>query len=88
VRARIVADLARTGEKHLVIVRYTPEHFVHAEWIYNAADIDAAPVVWADELHPAANARLLEHFKDRRVWLVEPDRPGVRAVPYVASAAP
>jgi hypothetical protein len=81
-RARIAADLARTGEKHLVIVRYAPQHDVHAEWVYNAADIDASPVVWAAEMEAAANARLLEYFKGRRVWLVEADRPDMRAVPY------
>ncbi len=87
-RARIAAALAETGEKHLVLVRYTPAHNDHAEWVYNGADIDAAPVVWAAEMDAASNARLLDYFKGRRVWLVEPDGPEVRAVPYVAPAVP
>jgi hypothetical protein len=81
-RARMAAALNRTGEKHLVLVRYTPGHNDHAEWIYNAADIDAAPIVWAADMDAAGNARLLDYFKGRRVWLLEPDREGAWPVPY------
>jgi hypothetical protein len=88
VRARIGADLARAGGKHLVIVRYTATYPTLTEWVFNVADIDAAPVVWAAEMDASANARLLDYFKDRRVWLVEPNLPGVRAVPYSAAGAP
>ena len=87
-RADIAAALAGTGEQHLVLVRYTAAHSVHAEWVYNGADIDTAPVVWAAEMDAVSNARLLDYFKGRRVWLVEPDNDEVHAVPYVAPAAP
>jgi len=88
VRARIEADLARAGGKHLIMVRYTPTYPTLTEWVFNVADIDAAPVVWAAEMAAPANARLLAYFKDRRVWLVEPNLPGVHAVPYSAAGAP
>jgi hypothetical protein len=81
-RARISASLARTGAKHLVMVRYAPRHAVGWEWIYNAADIDAAPVVWAADMDPVSNARLFDYFRDRQVWLLEPDRPEIELVPY------
>ena len=81
-RARLADDLRRTGERHLVVVRYAPSHSIHAEWVYNAADIDTAPVVWAHEMDAAATARLLDYFRDRRVWLLEPDRAGDQLVPY------
>jgi hypothetical protein len=92
-RASIAAELGRTGEKHLVLVRYTPAHNLSAEWVYNAADIDAARVVWAHEMDAAENARLLAYYKDRRVWLLEADREDARPVPYpmdprTARAAP
>ena len=43
------------------------------EWVYNAADIDSAKVVWARDMTPALNRELIGYFKDRRMWLVEPD---------------
>jgi hypothetical protein len=81
-RARMAARLADDGSRHLVIVRYGPNHNLAEEWVYNAANIDAAPVVWAQEMDPTANARLLSYFKDRRAWLLEPDAAVVRLVPY------
>jgi hypothetical protein len=73
-RAQIGAQLAATGGRHLVIVRYGPLHSVHREWVYNAASIDQAQVVWARELDITQNRKLLEYFQDRQVWLVEVDQ--------------
>ena len=87
-RARIARSLIETGGQHLILVRYGPGHYVGMEWVYNAADIDAAPVVWASEMDAASNVRLLDYFRDRRVWLVEPDVPEVRAIPYPPLATP
>ena len=88
-RARIVADLSQNGAKHLVIVRYSAKHSVHEEWVYNGADIDGSPVVWAREMDAQATARLITYFPGRRVWLLEPDGPERRPVPYpVRAAAP
>ena len=73
--ARRRADLERRLEsadgKDLVIVRYGPRHNIHNEWVRNAADIDGSAVVWAHDLGPAKNARLLEYFRDRAAWLLE-----------------
>lgn len=77
-RARILAELEQDGKRHLVIVRYgsldIPYERGYREWVYNEADIDGATVVWAREMEPAQNRKLLEYFKDRRVWLVEVDQ--------------
>jgi hypothetical protein len=81
-RAEIVADLASSGEQDLVIVRYAEDHNFHHEWVYNEADIDAAPVVWARELDRESDGRLIEYFKDRKIWLLEPDRDHPQPVPY------
>ena len=84
----IDAVLGQTGDKHLMMVRYARGHALGEEWIYNAADIDAAPVVWAAEMDAAANAHLLDYFRGRWIWLVEPDRPGLEVIPYSPPAVP
>lgn len=72
-RAAMLAELQQDGRQHLVVVRYAPDHNVHAEWVYNEADIDAAPVVWARAMGPTGDQPLLEYFKDRQVWLLDAD---------------
>jgi hypothetical protein len=81
-RARIATEFSRSGRRHLVIVRPVPTYPLMFEWVYNGADIDAAPVVWARDMGREANARLLDYFRDRQVWLVEPDHWEVRRAPY------
>jgi hypothetical protein len=73
-RADIAAHLQSMTGQHLVIVRYSQSHHdVHREWVYNAADIDGSKIVWAREIPGVDLAPLLEYFKDRKVWIVEPD---------------
>ena len=81
-RARIRRQLEASGGKHLVFVRYARVHDAGNEWVYNGADIDGSPVVWARELDRGSNAGLMRYFGDRRVWLVEPDAPSPRPTPY------
>jgi hypothetical protein len=65
-------------------VRYKPNHNYHEEWVYNAADIDNAKVIFAREMDPASDRELREYFKDRQAWLAEPDVPSVPVSPIVA----
>lgn len=81
-RAALNDWLMARRRKQLVVVRYSPWHTPNQEWIYNDADIDASKVVWAREMDPASNRRLLEHFKDRDAWLLQPDVLPIRVVPY------
>lgn len=67
-RQAIGTRLAALGGQHLVLVSYPPDHDLHEEWVYDAADIDAAPVVWARALGTDRDRALLEHFAGRRVW--------------------
>ena len=85
-RAHLLARLERTPGQHLVIVRYGPAYDPgrQIEWVYNRADIDHAKVIWAREMAEAENTRLLEYYRDRHPWLIEPDRPPVRLQPYPA----
>ncbi len=87
-RAKLSAELERGPERHLVIVRYSPDHDPHNLWHYNGAEIDAAKVVWAAGLDPGADQELLAYFRDRRAWLVLPDERPPRLIPYPAPGPP
>ena len=73
--------------KQLAIVRYAANHSVFDDWVYNAAEIDGSHVVWARETGSDADAELLHYFRDRTVWLVEPDANPPRITPYATSSA-
>jgi hypothetical protein len=51
--------------------------------VYNNADIDNSPIVWAREMGPAADREIIQYFKTRKVWLVEPDTVPPRVSAYV-----
>ena len=87
-RAAIAKKLAQTPGTHLIMVRYEEDHNLHDEWVYNGAEIDTAKVLWARELDPAQNAKLFAYFKDRQLWLVEPDTDNTELIPYSPPAAP
>ena len=83
-RAHVLTDLQRLDGDHLIIVRYGPAHDPgrQAEWVYNAADIPGARVIWARDMGDDENARLIDRYRHRRVWLLQPDRPPIRLEPY------
>jgi hypothetical protein len=81
-RAAIGKKLSKTSGKHLIMVRYEEDHNLHDEWVYNGAEIDTAKVLWARELDPPQNAKLFAYFKDRQIWLVNPDTDNTELLPY------
>lgn len=85
-RAHIEAELEQLSGRQLVIVRYSPGHNPSFnEWVYNAADIDGSKVIWAHEMGPANDLELIHYYKDRRVWLVQPDTTPAQVSPYTLS---
>jgi hypothetical protein len=89
---RILAKNARKGRvendllqnhpgKHVIFVRYTGTQSPHEEWIYNRADIDAQPVIWAQDMG-AENSKLLAHYPGRSFWMFEPDVDPGLLLPY------
>jgi hypothetical protein len=86
-RARISEELEKQNGGQLVIVRYGPQYPADEEWVYNLADIAAAKVVWARDKGYAADQTLIEHFPDRRVWLLELDRGEPKLEPFPSATA-
>jgi hypothetical protein len=84
-RAQVESELEKLSGKQLVIVRYSPDHSTFDDWVYNAADIDNAKVVWAREMSDTDNFELIHYYKDRQVWLVQPDLQPAGLSPYPLS---
>ena len=84
-RAAVLNHLKNTPGKHLVIVNYGPGHDVKQEWIYNLADIDASPVIWARDMGEHHNQELLQYFRDRKVWRLQADETPPKLSPYLGS---
>jgi hypothetical protein len=74
--------LAATPGEHLVLVRYSKNHNSGEEYVYNDADIDHAKTVWAREIPGMDPAPLLSYFRNRDVWLFEPDVDDESVSPY------
>jgi hypothetical protein len=87
-RAAIIDKLNRTPGKHLVVVRYSEDHNIHDDWVFEGAEIDNAKLLWARELDPEQNAKLFAYFKDRKIWLVTPDDDNTYLEPYTPPGVP
>jgi hypothetical protein len=81
-RALIESHVEKLPGRHLLLVRYSPQHDPKEGWVFNHADIDNSKVVWANDMGPDQNQELIKYFKDRKVWLVEPDALPARISPY------
>ncbi|MBZ5609043.1 MAG: hypothetical protein LAP38_12350 [Acidobacteriia bacterium] len=85
-RERVVETLKKQPGRHLVLVRYAPNHYVHREWVYNLANIDAQRIIWAHEMGPREDRPFIAYFHDRYVWILEPDQSPPRLTPYASAA--
>jgi hypothetical protein len=81
-RIYVNRQLAGIPGKLLVFVRYYPQHIFQDEWVYNAADIDGARIVWARDLGEAEDEKLRSYYPGRAVWLLEPDFRPPRLTPF------
>jgi hypothetical protein len=81
-RQRIISDLERTSDFHLVIVHYSKTHDANHEWVFNRADIDASKVVWAREIPGLDLHPLVNYFHARKIWILEADSVPPRLLPY------
>jgi hypothetical protein len=81
-KARILAILDSSDGKHLALVKSKTDPDNVLQWIYNDADIDASKVVWARDLGAEGNGALLEYFRDRKIWVVDPNVEPATILPY------
>lgn len=72
-RARFEERLNALPGRHLVVVRYGPNHHPGQEWVFNRAEICEAKVVWVREIPGEDLAPLFAEFKDRQVWTADVD---------------
>jgi hypothetical protein len=83
-RAKIQTNLEQLSGGQLVLVRYAANHNFLDEWVYNGADIDNSKVIWAREMDESENLELLHYYKDRTVWLVQPDSEPANVALYLS----
>ena len=74
-RIRVRRQIETIKGNLLVVVRYSPHHAYQNEWVWNEADIDASRVIYARDLGPAEDEKLIRHYSNRKVFLLEPDAP-------------
>jgi len=81
-RKPVERQLAELPGDHLVLVRYSKDHNSGEEYVYNEADIDRAKTVWAREIPGVDLAPLFNYFRNRDVWVYEPDEDDSAIRPY------
>jgi len=83
-RPSVENQLTAEPGRHVVFVRYGALHPLGEEWVYNKPDIDRSNVVWARDLGQQANREVVEYYRDRIFWVLEPDH----AFPRLSRCAP
>ena len=81
-RTTVERRLAALPGEHLVLVRYSRDQNSGQEYVYNAANIDHAKTVWAREIPGVDVEPLVTYFRNRDVWLFEPDEDNASVSPY------
>ena len=82
-RNMVKRQLDEVPGRLLVFVRYYyPQHIFQDEWVYNAADIDSARIVWARDLGTEENRKILSYYSNRTPILLEPDYQPPRLTDY------
>jgi hypothetical protein len=72
-KAELSDQLNSQPGPHLVFVRAKTDPYNLFQWIYNAAEIDSASIVWARDLGTQANRKLADYYRTRKVWMVDPN---------------
>lgn len=86
-RGKFLRQLESKGGRHLVFVDYAEGWsgwIPNAEWIYNGADLETSPVVFAHLRSDAENRELMQAYPGRTAWsvLLGPEPEQVRVQSY------
>jgi hypothetical protein len=72
-REDITWELLTQGPRHLVLVEYGTQHSTGEEWVYNGANLESQPIVWARSMSREQNAKLIASYPGRITWLLKAD---------------
>jgi hypothetical protein len=86
-RRPVEQKLAAMPGEHLALVRYSKDHNSGEEYVYNDADIDHAKTIWAREIPGMDLTPLFSYFRNRDVWVFEPDEDNESVSPYSPQSA-
>jgi hypothetical protein len=64
-RQAFIDEQSANHRKVLVFVRADPGYYVHNEYVYNSADIDAQSVVWARDRGRDRNRELIDYYQQQ-----------------------
>jgi hypothetical protein len=76
------------GGQHLILVQYSVDHVDKSDGcVYNAANIDASQIVWAEDMGEAKNRELINYYHgSRKVWMYQPDADSAKLIPYESAS--
>jgi hypothetical protein len=89
-RDELEQRLASSSPRDLVIVRhasFAETGLQWEQWVYNRAELDQAPVVWAHDLGKEKNRELLRYFQGSRFWYLDLAKGQFSALPDNAEQA-
>lgn len=89
VRAReeVTKELDALPGQQVVLIRYSPRHWVHREWVYNSADIYKQHIIWAHEMGPRWDGPFMASYPRFQFWVFEPDQQPPRLTRYAEAPA-
>ncbi len=77
-RTQVAEKLRSLGNRHVVFVTYESDHSFHDEWVYNAADVDQAPIIWCRAGGPAEELDVIRYYSGRQFWMASVGRYSAR----------
>lgn len=77
-RASIQRVIEERPGNHVAIVKYNRSE-LGSSWVFNAPDIDSQRLIWAQDMGDEKNQELVDYYRDRTFWIVEPDANPPRA---------